>query len=158
MRLALQLGKSNRPNHGVPTNNAIPSSLPLWQRHFDPNMTFDEAIAATARGSPTSFTRRSHNYPFILSRRVTASPYPHTPLPRFQNQPVDIRTAPDPSSSESLRYSTQAEYDSGSDDGDLEVISSSDVASSPSTSAWAQDHSRLPIHERSQLESGTAPS
>ncbi|KAI0296295.1 hypothetical protein B0F90DRAFT_1820065 [Multifurca ochricompacta] len=84
-----------------------------------------------------------HPHLFILSRR---------------NQPVDIRTAPDPSSSESLRYSTQAEYDSGSDDGDLEVISSSDVASSPSTSAWAQDHSRLPIHERSQLESGTAPS
>ena len=72
------------------------------------------------------------------------------PLPRTQNQPVVTRTLPDAESSESVRYSTQAEYDSGSDDGDLEVISTSE-ATTPTTPS-EQDSPRHSGRGRTQLE------
>ncbi len=65
------------------------------------------------------------------------------------------RTLPDSSElSESVRYSTQAECDSDSDDGDLEVISTSD-ATSPTTSS-EQDSPRHPTRGETQLGSWTA--
>lgn len=64
------------------------------------------------------------------------------------------RTLLDPESSESLRYSTQAEYDSGSDE-DLEVISTSEATSSVGT--WEQDRHIRVFPERAYVEVGTAP-
>ena len=62
------------------------------------------------------------------------------------------RTLPDPELSESLRYSTQAEYDS---DEDLEVISTSEATSSVGT--WEPDPHRRVFPERAHVEVGTAP-
>jgi len=77
------------------------------------------------------------------------------PLPRTQNQPVVTRALPDSSElSESVRYSTQAECDSDSDDGDLEFISTSD-ATSPITPS-EQDSPRHPTSGGAQLGSWTA--
>jgi hypothetical protein len=67
---------------------------------------------------------------------------------------VVTRTLPDPSElSESVRYSTQAECDSDSDDGDLEVISTSDETS-PTTPS-EQDSPRHPTPGGTQLGSWT---
>jgi hypothetical protein len=63
---------------------------------------------------------------------------------------VVTRSLPDSSElSESVRYSTQAECDSDSDDGDLEVISTSE-ATSPTTSS-EQDSPRYPTRGGTRL-------
>jgi hypothetical protein len=67
---------------------------------------------------------------------------------------VLTRTLPDSSElSESVRYSTQAECDSDSDDGDLEVITTSE-ATSPTTSS--EDSPRHPTHGGTRLGYRTA--
>jgi hypothetical protein len=64
---------------------------------------------------------------------------------------VVARTLPDPELSESLRYSTQADYDS---DEDLELISTTEATST--TGSWEEDHHRRVFPERAHLEEGTA--
>ena len=61
------------------------------------------------------------------------------------------RTLPDPELRESLRYSTQADYDS---DEDLELISTTEATSS--TGSWEEDHHRRAFPERVHPEEGTA--
>jgi hypothetical protein len=75
------------------------------------------------------------------------------PVPRSQNQPVVARSLPDPELRESLRYSTQADYDS---DEDIDVISTSEATSSTSAGSWEEDHRRA-FPQRAHLEVGTAP-
>jgi hypothetical protein len=118
----------------------LPGSIPDY-----PPPSFDEAIAAAAaaRSAPPlspadSTTTHSSSSP---DRRQPV-PILIPPLPRTHNQPVVSRTLPDSEASESVRYSTQAEYDSGSDDGDLEVISTSE-ATTPTTPS-EQDSPRRP--------------
>ncbi len=129
----------------------FPGSIPDY-----PPPSFDEAIAAAAaaRNAPPlspadSTTTHSSSSP----DRYQPVPILIPPLPRTQNQPVVTRTLPDSESSESVRYSTQAEYDSGSDDGDLEVISTSE-ATTPTTPS-EQDSPRHPAWGGTQLEFGT---
>jgi len=129
----------------------FPGSIPDY-----PPPSFDEAIAAAAaaRNAPPlspadSTTTHSSSSP----DRYQPVPILIPPLPRTQNQPVVTRTLPDTESSESVRYSTQAEYDSGSDDGDLEVISTSE-ATTPTTPS-EQDSPRHSGRGRMQLEFGT---
>jgi len=130
----------------------FPGSIPDY-----PPPSFDEAIAAAAaaRNAPPlspadSTTTHSSSSP----DRYQPVPILIPPLPRTQNQPVVTRTLPDAESSESVRYSTQAEYDSGSDDGDLEVISTSE-ATTPTTPS-EQDSPRHTGRVRTQLEFGTS--
>ncbi len=59
---------------------------------------------------------------------------------------------PDPNTSESLRYSTQAEYNSNSGDDELEIIYTSKVTSSVGTSE--QDRHRQVFPERAHVEVG----
>src|SRR5258708_7154451 len=114
-----------------PVAAPAPGSIPDY-----PPPSFDEAIAAAAadkNASPVSpaGSTTTHSSP----DRPQPAPILIPPVPRTQNQPVVTRTPPDSSElSESVRYSTQAECDSDSDDGDLEVISTSD-ATSPTTSS-----------------------
>lgn len=121
-----------------------------------PPPSFDEAVAAAAAArsapplSPTDSTATHSSSPDSYQPVPILIP----PLPRSQNPPVVTRTLPDPESSESLRYSTQAEYDSGSDE-DLEVISTSEAISSVGT--WEHDHHGRVFPERAHVEVGTAP-
>jgi hypothetical protein len=77
------------------------------------------------------------------------------PVPRSQNQPLVARSLPDPELRESLRYSTQADYDSD-EDLDLEVISTSEVTSTIGTGSWEEDHRRA-FPQRAHYEVGTTP-
>jgi hypothetical protein len=127
-----------------------PGSIPDY-----PPPSFDEAIAAAAADmnvspvSPAGSTTTHTSSP----DRPQPAPILIPPLPRTQNQPVVTRTLPDSSeSSESVRYSTQAECDSDSD-GDLEVISTSDEIS-PTTPS-EQDSPRNPTPGGTQTGSWT---
>ena len=121
-----------------------------------PPPSFDEAVAAAAAAarnapplSPTESTTTSHS---SFSDSYQPAPILIPPLPRSQNQPVVARSLPDPELSESLRYSTQADYDS---DEDLEVISTSEATSSVGT--WEQDRHRRVFPQRAHVEVGTSP-
>ncbi|KAI0247983.1 hypothetical protein BJV78DRAFT_1240809 [Lactifluus subvellereus] len=152
------VGAPRTPRRGQPGS---PGGRPRTSRRPDvsdagsipdyPPPSFDEAIAAAAGArtaapplSPADSTTTNSSSP----DRYQAAPILIPPVPRSQNQPVVTRTPPDPSSTESVRYSTQAEYDSDSDDGDLEVISTSEAT--PSTGAWEQDHLKRPAREKIQ--------
>jgi hypothetical protein len=123
-----------------------------------PPPSFDEAIAASAatRTPPPLSPADSTTTNSSSLDRYQPVPILIPPVPRSQNLPVVVRTPPDSSSSESVRYSTQAEYDSGSDDGDLEFISSSEATSSEGP--WEQDHPNRLIRERIQPDFVGAPS
>jgi hypothetical protein len=129
-----------------------PGSIPDY-----PPPSFDEAIAAAAadrNASPVSPAGSTTTRSSSPDRRQPA-PILIPPLPRTQNQPVVTRTLPDSSElSESVRYSTQAECDSDSDDGDLEVISTSDATSLATPSE--QDSPRHPTPGGTRLGSWTA--
>ena len=122
-----------------------------------PPPSFDEAIAAAAADRNASPVSPAESTATLSSSpdRYQPAPILIPPLPRTQNQPVVTRTLPDSSElSESVRYSTQAECDSDSDDGDLDVISTSE-ATSPTTSS-EQDSPRHPTRGGTQLGFRTA--
>jgi hypothetical protein len=148
VRTYLLIGLSNRGFNCL----LSPGSIPDY-----PPPSFDEAIAAAAadrNASPVSPAGSTTTHSSSSDRRQPA-PILIPPLPRTQNQPVVTRTLPDSSElSESVRYSTQAECDSDSDDGDLEVISTSD-ATSPTTPS-EQDSPRHPTPGTTRLGSWTA--
>ncbi|KAI0290127.1 hypothetical protein BC826DRAFT_570723 [Russula brevipes] len=141
-----------------------PSSRPRTTRRPDvsdagsipdyPPPSFDEAIAASRNAPPLSPAGSTTTHSSSPDRYQPV-PILIPPVPRTQNQPVVTRTLPDSETSESMRYSTQADYDSGSDDGDLEVISTSE-ATSPATPS-EQGSPRHPVHGGAQLDFGTAP-
>jgi hypothetical protein len=125
-----------------------------------PPPSFDEAIAAAAAAasrtapplSPAdSITTSSSSSP----DRYQPAPILIPPVPRPQNQPVVTHTSPDSSLPESVRYSTQAEYE-GSDDGDLEFISTSEATSS--AGAWDQDRPKRLAREKLQPDLVAVPS
>ncbi|KAH9959940.1 hypothetical protein BC827DRAFT_422531 [Russula dissimulans] len=122
-----------------------------------PPPSFDEAVAAAAaaRNAPPLSPADSTNTHSSSPDRYQPVPILIPPLPRTQNQPVVTRSLPDSELPESLRYSTQADYDSGSDDGDLEVISPSE-ATSPATPS-EQESPRNPARGGTRPEFGTAP-
>ncbi|KAI0266181.1 hypothetical protein BC834DRAFT_1032797 [Gloeopeniophorella convolvens] len=126
-----------------------------------PPPSFDEAVAASRRNappiSPVDSTTSSSSSP----DRARPGPVLIPPVPRPQDAPVVARSLPDPSSTDSVRYSTQAECDSDSDEDDLEVISTSEAVSS--ANGWEDDrlkgltwNTRL-AREKARLESSTPP-
>lgn len=121
-----------------------------------PPPSFDEAIAAAAadRNAPPLSPADSTTTHSSSPDRYQPVPILIPPLPRTQNQPVVSRTLPDAELPEEARYSTQADYDSGSDDGDLEVISASEATSPPTPSE--QDSPTHPAREGPRLDSRTA--
>lgn len=141
---------------GVVIESNLAFSFSLGSIPDYPPPSFDEAIAAAAAArtapplSPADSTTTNSSSP----DRYQAAPILIPPVPRSQNQPVVTPTPSDPSLTDSVRYSTQAEYDSGSDDGDgdgdgdLEVISTSEATSS--TAIWEQDRLKRPGRERIQ--------
>ncbi|KAH9170029.1 hypothetical protein EDB89DRAFT_2072333 [Lactarius sanguifluus] len=144
-------GARSRPNRRPDVSDA--GSIPDY-----PPPSFDEAVAAAAAAArnapPLSPTDSTTNHSSFADS-YQSTPILIPPLPRSLNQPVVAHTLPDPESSESLRYSTQAEYDDSGSDEDLEVISTSEATSSVGT--WEQDsHIRI-FPERAHLEVGTAP-
>ena len=121
-----------------------------------PPPSFDEAVAAAAaaaRNAPPISPADSITTNSSFSDSYRAAPILIPPVPRSQTQPVVARSLPDPELRESLRYSTQADYDS---DEDLEVISTSEASSSTGVGSWEQDHRRA-FPQRGPLEVGTAP-
>ncbi|KAH9053348.1 hypothetical protein EDB87DRAFT_1690440 [Lactarius vividus] len=145
-------GARSRPNRRPDVSDA--GSIPDY-----PPPSFDEAVAAAAAAaarnapplSPTDSTTTHSSF----ADSYQSAPILIPPLPRSQNQPVVTHALPDPESSESLRYSTQAEYDDSGSDEDLEVISTSEATSSIGT--WEQDSHIRVFPERAHLEVGTAP-
>ena len=141
------IGLSNRGLNCLIFTGSIPDYPPP---------SFDEAIAAAAADrnvSPVSPAGSTSTHSSL--DRPQPAPILIPPLPRTQNQPVVTRTPPDSSElSESVRYSTQAECDSDSDDGDLDFISTSD-ATIPTTPS-EQDSPRHPTPGGTQLGSWTA--
>ena len=129
--------------------NKFSGSIPDY-----PPPSFDEAVAAAAaaRNAPPISPADSTTTNSSFSDTYQAAPILIPPVPRSQNQPVVARTLPDPELSESLRYSTQADYDS---DEDLELISTSEAT--PSVGSWEQDPHMRVFPERAHLEVGTAP-
>jgi len=130
----------------------FPGSIPDY-----PPPSFDEAIAAAAaaRNAPPLSPADSTNTHSSSPDRYQPAPILIPPLPRTQNQPVVTRSLPDSELPESLRYSTQADYDSGSDDGDLEVISPSE-ATSPATPS-EQESPRNPARGGARPDFGILP-
>ena len=128
------------------------TSIPVGSIPDYPPPSFDEAIAAAAadrNASPVSPAESTTTHSSSPDRYQPA-PILIPPLPR--TQPVLTRTLPESSElSESVRYSTQADCDSDSDDGDTSA-----EATSPTTSS-EQDSPRLLTRGGTQLGFRTPP-
>ena len=148
----MQVPASTHLGQGQPLNMLFfLGSIPDY-----PPPSFDEAVAAAAaaaRNAPPISPADSITTNSSFSDSYRAAPILIPPVPRSQTQPIVARSLPDPELRESLRYSTQADYDS---DEDLELISTSEASSSTGVGSWEQDHRRA-FPQRGPLEVGTAP-